>query len=170
MFFFRALTICLLATVLHPMNTFASEESYRIQTQLGAIEGWRVAPEAILRYCKRIDPANDGIRRVRYEAWLDENRELIAGIDRRFSEVVPLFPLPHSGADPVAYVKARVIMDILRSTFLEKAPDEQSAYCRSYTESHFPWFDNSKLERVHAAITILDEWSKDQGRVHGPGN
>ncbi|MED5612929.1 MULTISPECIES: hypothetical protein [unclassified Janthinobacterium] len=164
--FFRAFAICLLAILLHPMNTSASEESYRIQTQLGAIEGWRVAPEAILRYCNRIDPANDGTRRVRYEVWIDDNRELIAGIDRRFYELVPLFPLPHSGADPIAFVKARLIMDILRSTFLEKTPDEQSAYCQSYTDSHFPWFDNSRLERVHAAIAILDEWSKEHDRTH----
>lgn len=165
MLFFRTFAVGLLAIFLHPMNVLASEESYRIQTQLGAIEGWRVAPEAILRYCNRINPDNEGTRRSRYDAWLNENHELIAGIDRRFAELVPLFPLPHSGADPVAFVKARVIMDILRSTFLEKTPDEQSVYCQSYSEPNFSWFNSSKLERVHAAITILDEWSKEHGRA-----
>ena len=56
MFFFRKFAVGLLAILIHPMNVSASEESYRIQTQLDAIEGWRVAPEAILRYCNRLLP------------------------------------------------------------------------------------------------------------------
>ena len=166
MLLFRAFAVCLLGIAFRPAYAVASEESYRIQTQLGAIEGWRMAPETILRYCNHIDAANDGPRRVRYEGWRNENRDLIADIDRRFTELVPLFPLPHSGADPVAFVKARVIMEILRSTFLERTSNEQIAFCRSYTEPHFPWFDNSKLERIHTAIAILDAWSKEHDRAH----
>lgn len=162
---FRAFAFSLLAITFHPLYAIASEESYYIQTQLGAIEGWRLAPEAVLRYCNHIDTANDGPRRVRYEAWLNENRDLIAAIDRKFTELVPLFPLPHSGADPVAFVKARVIMEILRSTFLEKTLEEQIAFCRSYTESNFLWFDNSRLERVHTAMAVLDAWSKEHERA-----
>lgn len=165
MYRFRAAAIFLLAFAFHPAYAIGSEERYRVQTELGAMEGWRLAPEAILRYCTRIDPSNDSARRVRYEGWASENSDLIASIDRRFTALVPLFPLPHSGPDPVAFVKARIIMEILRSTFLEKSSDEQIAFCRSYTEPSFPWFDNNKLERVNAAIATLDAWSKEHG-VH----
>jgi len=166
MYRFRTAAIFLLAFLFHPAYAITSEERFRMQTELGAMEGWRLAPEAILRYCTRIDPGNDNARRIRYEGWSNENRDLIAGIDRRFTALVPLFPLPHSGPDPVAFVKARIIMEVLRSTFLEKSSDEQIAFCRSYVDPSFPWFDNNKLERVHAAIATLDTWSTEHETVH----
>ena len=69
--------VFLLAIAFRPAHAVTSEERYRIQTELGAMEGWRLAPEAILRYCNHIDPANDDARRIRYEGWVNENRDLI---------------------------------------------------------------------------------------------
>ena len=163
---FTTSAVFLLAIAFRPAHAVTSEERYRIQTELGAMEGWRLAPEAILRYCNHIDPANDDARRIRYEGWVNENRDLIAGIDHRFTVLVPLFPLPHSSADPVAFVKARIITEILRSTFLDKSTDEQVAFCQSYTQSNFTWFDSKKLERVHTAIAFLDAWSKEHEDAH----
>lgn len=133
-------------------------DAYALQTYLGMIEAWRLAPEAVLRYCRRIDADGNAERIARFDAWNHAHAALRADIERRFNRLVPLVPLPHSEGNPVEAAREKVILETLRMTFRDKSDSEAFAYCRSYVRRDFQLWSEQRIDRVRTSISALDAW------------
>lgn len=143
-------------------------DTYAVQTYLGMIEAWRLAPDAILRYCRRVDVDGNSERIARFDAWKNEHATLRADIERRFNRLVPLVPLPHSNGDPVDAARAKVILETLRMSFRDKSESEAVSYCRSYGQPDFPLWSQQRIDRVRTSMFALDAW--EAGLAMKPSN
>lgn len=125
---------------------------------------WRLAPQEILRWCNREDPDGATERQEKFAVWSTRHAVLRSQIAQRFDELVPLVPLGAStGSVAVELARARIIVEIDRSSFLGKSHDETVSYCRQYAGDAFWTWDSKRLESVERSLEALNAWARQRG-------
>lgn len=161
----QEIVACLLCVVLAAPVWAASDDSYAVQTHLGAIEGWRLAPEQILRYCSTLDPEGDSTRQEAFRQWAAEHDGLRAEVKRRFDALAPSYPLPGtSGKKAIDFARARIIIELLKMSFLGKSHEEAVAFCKTYANQDFFWWQPKHIEQVQQHLAALPKVAAPDGQ------
>lgn len=140
----------------------ADSDAYAIQTHLGTIEAWRIAPAVVLKWCNSSDPEGAVDRNKKFDSWNKNNAALAEQVEQRFEAFVHLVPLPSSEGNAVKIARARITIGISRLSFLGKNKEETVVYCRTYADENFPLWNQQRVAKVKASLTTLDVWDSQR--------
>lgn len=139
----------------------AQSQARQLMFDIGSVEAWRLGPKAIIDHCKHQDPEGVASRLETYEAWLTKNDEMTKRVTRTVETLVPvLLPQSNPRIDPVKGVRAYITIEVLKENFLGKTPEEQKAFCQTYS----PEKTVVNTEKLMKALTELESWSD---RING---
>lgn len=133
-------------------------DTYPVKFNLGVVESWRAAPEAIGRWCEKLDP--DGVegRRAAHQAWIEQHNEVIREINSTFNTIVPIIsPSRNPQINPVEAVRAHITTELLKIRFIGKSNDDAKAICKDYV----PEQSSTAIERVKKALVELKKWQEE---------
>lgn len=123
------------------------EEAFR---DIGAVLGWRLAPETLEESCRTTDPDGAKIRRQSLQTWLTKNDALIRQVDSRVAEVVPILLKGQESADPVRAVREQVKRMLLESISKSVCESERNPESTSWTSNGVP--------HVPESLAALYDW------------
>jgi hypothetical protein len=127
----------------------ADEDGQEAFHDVGAVLGWRLAPEILEERCRTIDPAGAGVRKKALQAWLAKNDALIHQVDSRVAEVVPLL-LQSAGANAVRDVREQVRKMLVESITPEACQAERDPHSSTWTSNGMP--------HVAESLAALYDW------------
>ena len=150
-----ALTL-LLGCVWHP--TLAETDTNRVKFNLGVVEAWRAKPEAIVKWCERIDPEGIVNRNAAYKAWFATFASTIEQASKEFETVVPVVILSaNPQIDVVKGTQAVIKVNVLKMTFLGKTDGEAKAICQAFVPDTSP----GMMEKVTKALDEIARWREE---------
>jgi hypothetical protein len=130
----------------------ADDDKEEVARELGAVLAWRLGPEAVEQACRGIHPA-----------------ELIAAVDARVAEVVPLAFSPPPGMDAVAAVTAQVRKIVLEPMLENRNPEESRKICEAEAGADNPRWTNSGVREVQMSLAALYDFKMRRAREPGGG-
>ena len=123
------------------------EEAFR---DIGAVLGWRLAPEALEERCRAADPDGAAVRKQALDTWRKKNDALIRQVDSRIADVVPLLIKDKPGADAVRAVREQVKHMLLESVTEAVCVSERDPASTSWTSNGVP--------HVPESLAALYDW------------
>jgi len=123
------------------------EEAFR---DIGAVLGWRLAPETLEESCRTADPDGAEIRRKSLQTWLAKNDALIKQVDSRVAEVLPLLLKGKEAADSVLAIREQVKLMLLESISKSVCESERNPDSTSWTSNGVP--------HVPESLAALYDW------------
>lgn len=139
----------MLAALLAPPAR-ADEDQQEAFRDIGAVLGWRLAPEAVEEHCRVLDPAGADVRRTALDEWKRKNAALIASVDSRVAEVVPLLVT----GQPVD-VAQRAVREQVRKMVLEPVTAEN---CKAVAKSDHALWTSNGVPFVPESLAALYDW------------
>jgi hypothetical protein len=121
------------------------EEAFR---DIGAVLGWRLAPETLEEYCRDVDPDGVDARKNSLDAWLKRNAALIGQVDSRVAEVLPM--ILRSATDPVRQVREQVRRMLIENLSESVCKAERDPSSTSWTSNGVP--------HVPESLAALYDW------------
>jgi hypothetical protein len=150
----------LLAGILAASLAHADEQE--ALKNLGVALGWRLAPETIEEYCRKIDPAGVTIRVDAMHDWQKKNARQIQAVDDRVKEVVPLLKSAPANVDVAAAVSAQIKNLILEANFSDNDAEKTLAACKVEADpTRATWTSNGR-PFVDEALAALYDWKVQQ--------
>ena len=126
-----------------------------ITSDLATALSWTLAPQIIEEVCRATDPERVNGRSDQVTAWRDRNRALLADVDTRVAEVVPLMDPSTAAANAIAGVRQRVTQILRRE--LGRA-SENSSECEKLASSDHPFWHESNADQVRSSLVSLQAW------------
>jgi hypothetical protein len=142
----KALVLLALAVTPMAWADAASQAAFR---DVGAVLGWRLAPETLEERCRELDPPGTDARRKALKAWLATNDERIREVDSRVAEVVPLLfePANPNALDDVRQQVKKMLIESVTPGACQAARDPKS---RTWTSNGMP--------HVAESLAALYDW------------
>jgi len=156
---YRFARITLFLALLNAASSgYAQEDTYPIKFKVGIVEGWRISPEAVIKWCEKTAPEGITRRQTAYQGWQTKNADIIAHIDHNFDTIVPIItPAANPTVDILRVVRTHLFIEAAKDVFIGKSDDEVKAICTNYSPEDE---QNKKLTIVQDALTGLDLWKK----------
>jgi hypothetical protein len=153
------ITALLAAMVAAPLAHADEQEALK---NLGVALGWRLAPETIEEFCRKIDPAGVTIRVDALRDWQKKNARQIQAVDDRVKEVVPLLKSAPANVDVAAAVSAQIRTLILEANFTDNDAEKTLAACKVEADpTRATWTSNGR-PFVDEALAALYDWKVQQ--------
>ena len=121
------------------------EEAFR---DIGAVLGWRLAPETLEERCRALDPEGAEVRKAALDTWLKKNDALIRQVDSRIAEVVPILFKDQPGA-------AHAVREQVKQMLLE--PITKSV-CESERNPQSTSWTSNGVPQVPESLAALYDW------------
>jgi len=136
----------------------AETDAQIVGRDIGAILAWRLGPEVIEEKCRDVDPAGADARAKALKKWQDKNGPLIAKVDERVAEIVPLaYPSPKP-EDRVAAVRAQVKSLLLETISAEGDAEQLKTACKGETNPASARWNSNGLPHVENSLAALYDW------------
>jgi hypothetical protein len=136
----------------------AESAAQEVGREIGAILAWRMGPEIVEETCRDVDPSGIDARRKALKTWHDKNAALIATVDERIAEIVPLaYPSPDP-ATAVAAVRAQVKEILLETISAEGDAAMLEAACKEDANPASKRWSNNGVSQVHNSLAALYDW------------
>jgi hypothetical protein len=143
-----ALAVIALGVSAPPVHADADkEEAFR---DIGAVLGWRLAPETLEEHCRAVDPDGVDVRKKSLDTWLQKNDALIRQVDSRVAEVVPIIFKDRPAADPVKQVREQVKRMLIETLSESVCKAERDPASTSWTSNGVP--------HVPESLAALQDW------------
>jgi hypothetical protein len=133
-----------------------------VAREIGAVLAWRLGPETVEEKCRNLDAGGADIRKLALKDWLDKHAALIASVDSRVAEVVPLLYSPPPNVDAVQAIRKQVKELLVESIFEQKTPEESAALCKVEADPASPRWNNPGMPHVQQAMATLIDWQTSQ--------
>jgi hypothetical protein len=164
----QASIVAFLFVALAPVCS-ADDDKEEVARELGAVLAWRLGPEAVEQACRGIHPEGIEARSKAVRAWLAKNAELIAAVDARVAEVVPLAFSPPPGVDAVVAVTAQVRRIVLEPMLENRNREESRKICEAEAGADNPRWTNSGVREVQMSLAALYDFKMRRAREPGGG-
>jgi hypothetical protein len=129
-----------------------------IGREIGAILAWRLGPEIVVEKCAEVDSGGVEARAAALRSWQAKNASLIATVDERIAEIVPLaYPAP-PGADPVVIVRAQVKKILLETVSADSDGQQLAEACRRDADPKSKRWADAGKSQVHNSLAALYDW------------
>ncbi len=129
-----------------------------VARELGSLLAWRMGPESVEEWCRKVDPEGNAARAKAVKEWKTRNADLIKQVDERVAEVVPLVYEPPAGEEPVAAVHKQ-IKAIMHEDMVEKSSAEELRQnCQAEAKPDNPRWKHSSVREVQQALAALYDW------------
>jgi hypothetical protein len=149
----------IIAGLLLPAALLAADDKDQDVVQdLGAVLGWRLAPQVVEEQCRSVDPEGADARKKLLQAWLDKNDGQVKAVDARVAEIAPLLNPGANGADMVQAVRRHVVTLLVESIFEGKKGDEIKDVCKKETDPDNPRWSNTGMPDVQESLAAMYDW------------
>jgi hypothetical protein len=128
----------------------AGDDALGAFKDIGAVLGWRLAPETLEQHCRAIDPDGADVRAAALRAWLAKNGARIAQVDGRVAEVIPLLMRNESADDA-----QRIVREQVRKLLLEALKPET---CRALRDPQSSAWTSNGMPHVAESLAALYDW------------
>lgn len=133
-------------------------EEQGVMQEIGAVLAWRLGPEAIRDRCAQVNPDGVGAHRKAVDEWLEKNAKLIATVDERVVEVLPLIRRKANGADAIRETRAAVASMLVESVFAKRSAEEARGICARESDPANPRLAKSGLRLVNQSLAAMYDW------------
>jgi len=155
----------MIAGVLLPAALLAADGQDRDVVQdLGAVLGWRLAPQVVEEQCRSVDPEGADARKKLLQSWLDKNDSQIKAVDSGVAEIAPLLNPSANGADMVQAVRRQVAALLIETVFEGKKGDEIKDVCKRETAPDNPRWSNTGMPAVQESLAAMYDWKVGHDR------
>ncbi|MBC8025924.1 MAG: hypothetical protein H7Y89_08030 [Steroidobacteraceae bacterium] len=118
----------------------------------------RMRPEIVEEKCREVDPAGVDARVKSVKKWLSANAALIATVDERVAESVPLaYPSPKPD-ESVAAVRAQVKALLLETISAEGDAEQLKAVCKDEPNPASQRWSSNGIPQVQNSLAALYDW------------
>lgn len=159
----RCVSTLVLACLLNPVLSHAEDGKRLVARDVGAVLAWRLGPELLEETCRNLDPEGGEARARLLQEWLGKNATLIAAVDARVAEVVPLAYSAPANIDAVQAVRSQVRELLKEAMFEGKSAEESRAVCQAETDAASPRWTNSGMRHVNQSLAELHDWKLSRG-------
>src|SRR4051812_42429509 len=125
---------------------------------LGAVLGWRLAPQIVEEQCRDVDPEGADARKKLLQTWLEVNDGQIKAVDARVADVAPLLNPNANGADMIQAVRRQVGSLLRDSIFEGKKGGEIKDLCKKETDPGNPRWTNTGMPDVQESLAAMYDW------------
>lgn len=155
----KSVQLLMACCVIAPSISFATESDTQVVGRdIGAILAWRLRPEVVEEKCRDVDPAGVDARTKAVKKWLDANAALIAKVDERVAEIVPLaYPSPRP-EETVAAVRAQVKALLLETISAEGDAERRKTVCKEDANPASPRWSSNGIPQVQNSLAALYDW------------
>lgn len=147
----------LLAALLTAPVAHADDDQQEAFRDLGAVLGWRLAPEAVEERCHAVDPAGSDVRKKALAGWLRKNDNLIRSVDSRVAEVVPLLIEGQETDTAIRAVREQVRKMLLEPVSLQS--------CRAVADPANTLWTSNGVPQVPESLAALYDWKVRHTRI-----
>ena len=141
-----------------PVALAADSPAQEVGREIGAILAWRIGPELVEEKCRAVDPAGIEAREKALKTWRDKNVALIATVDERLAEIIPLaYPSPDP-AKAVAAVRAQVKEILIETISAEGDEAKLEAACKEDANPASKRWSSNGVSQVHNSLAALYDW------------
>jgi len=141
-----------------PLALAADSVAQEVGREIGAILAWRMGPEIVEETCRDVDPAGIDARKKALQTWHSRNAALIATVDERVAEIVPLaYPSPDP-AKAVTAVRAQVKKILLETISAEGDEAKLEAACKGDANPASMRWSSNGVSQVHNSLAALYDW------------
>jgi hypothetical protein len=155
----KALALILMFAAMVPVPLHAGDDNDQDVIQdLGAVLGWRLAPQLVEEQCREVDPEGADARKKLLQTWLDKNDDQIKAVDARIAEVAPLLYPNANSAKIVQAVRTQVASLLVESIFVGKQGNDLKALCQKETEANNPRWTNTGMPDVQESLAAMYDW------------
>ena len=123
------------------------EEAFR---DIGAVLGWRLAPETLEDRCRAMDPEGADARRKLLDGWRRRNDGLIRQVDSRVAEVVPILFEDQPAKDP-----ERQVRDQVKRMLIENLSE---SVCKAERDPASTTWTSNGVPQVPESLAALYDW------------
>ena len=139
-------------------SSAAAPGTREVLQELGAALAWRLGPQTVEETCRSLDPDGNDARAQALEAWRVKNGTLIAEVDTRVEEVVPVLNPKVPAAESVKALHASVRALLLDAHFGELRDDQKVRYCQSTANPADKRWNDNGMPHVQQALAVLYDW------------
>ena len=123
------------------------QEAFR---DVGAVLGWRLAPETLEEYCRAVDPDGADARKKSLDKWLRKNDALIQQVDSRVASVLPIRFKDQPAGDPVQQVREHVKRMLTESL--------SESVCKAERDPARTTWTSNGVPHVPESLAALYDW------------
>jgi len=152
------LSLMIISALLPAALLAADDKDQDVVQDLGAVLGWRLAPQVVEEQCRSVDPEGADARKKLLQTWLDKNDGQIKAVDARVAEIAPLLNPNANGADMVQAVRRHVGSLLVESIFEGKKGDEIKGICHKEADPDNPRWSNTGMPDVQESLAAMYDW------------
>lgn len=155
----KRLVLGLVVAVLLPVASRAADDKDADVVQdLGAVLGWRLAPQIVEEQCRDVDPEGADARKKSLQSWLDKNAAQIKAVDDRVAEIAPLLNPNANGVEMVKAVRQQVGLIVQESIFQGKKGDDLKDICKKEADPDNPRWKDTVRTDVQESLAAMYDW------------
>jgi hypothetical protein len=147
----------LVAAMLTAQLARADDDTQEAFRDIGAVLGWRLAPEAVEERCHAVDPDGTDVRKKALAEWLRKNQARIELVDSRVAEVVPLLIDGQETDTAIRAVREQVRKMLLEPVSLES--------CKAVADPTDTLWTSNGVPQVPESLAALYDWKVRHTRI-----